>query len=324
MARNKARRAAGTKPKAKAESDLSALALLVLDVDGVLTDGGIILDSDGRDIKQFNSIDGAGIKYWQRAGGHVAIISGRSSPAVLHRATELGVTLVRQNAKDKLPAYQAILAELGLKERQAAVMGDDLPDLPLFWRCGFAVAPANAVPEVRAAANLVTETGTSIGTGTGRQVYLRDTCFGVSASCNPTTQLISTDPNGTLLGTEGILPSISASGRYVAFLAVTKSQATQASAAASKSAASATDSGYRQVFVRDTCLGAANCTPKTTRISLQPGDGSGTGTATAKPAGPAISGSADHVALAGGTTATLFMHSVAIDDGVFLALTKNQ
>jgi hypothetical protein len=68
----------------------------------------------------------------------------------------------------------------------------------------------------------------------------------------------------------------------------------------------------------------ANCTPKTTRISLQPGDGSGTGTGTAKPAGPAISGSADHVALAGGTTATLFMRSVAIDDGVFLALTKSQ
>jgi len=175
-----------------------------------------------------------------------------------------------------------------------------------------------------AAANLVTETGTSTGMGTGRQVYLRDTCFGVSAPCTPSTQLISTDPNGTLLGTEGILPSLSASGRYVAFLAVTKSQAAQASAATSKSAASTINSGYRQVFVRDTCLGVANCTPKTTRISLQPGDGSGTGTGTAKPAGPAISGSADHVALAGGTTATLFMRSVAIDDGVFLALTKSQ
>jgi hypothetical protein len=173
-----------------------------------------------------------------------------------------------------------------------------------------------------AAANLVTETGTSTGPGTGRQVYLRDTCFGVSASCTPSTQLISTDPNGTLLGTEGILPSLSASGRFVAFLAVTPSQATPASAATSKSAASASNSGYRQVFVRDTCLGATNCTPKTTRISLQPGDGSGTGIT--KPAGPAISGNADHVALAGGTTATLFMRSVAVDDGVFLALTKSQ
>jgi hypothetical protein len=170
-----------------------------------------------------------------------------------------------------------------------------------------------------AAANLVADAGS----GTGRQIYLRDTCFGVSASCTPTTQLVSTDPNGTLLGTEGILPSLSASGRFVAFLAVTPSQAAQASAATSKSLTSTTNSGYRQIFVRDTCLGVSNCTPKTTRISLQPGDGSGTGT-TSKPAGPAMSGSGDPVALAGGTTATLFMRSVAVDDGVFLALTKSQ
>jgi len=178
------------------------------------------------------------------------------------------------------------------------------------------------------AANLVTETGTSAAPGTGRQVYLRDTCFGVSGSCTPSTQLISTDPNGTLVGLEGILPSLSASGRFVAFLAVTPSPAAQGTSATSKSAASANNSGYRQVFVRDTCLGTANCTPKTTRISLQPGDGSGTGsgagTGTTKPAGPAISGGGDHVALAGGTTATLFMRSVAVDDGVFVALTKSQ
>jgi hypothetical protein len=176
-----------------------------------------------------------------------------------------------------------------------------------------------------AAANLVSETGATSTPGAGRQVYLRDTCFGVSGSCTPSTQLISTDPNGTLLGTEGLLPSLSASGRFVAFLAVTKSQSSPsaaASAATNKSAAGATNSGYRQIFVRDTCLGTANCTPKTTRISLQPGDGSGTGTT--KPAGPAISGSADHVALAGGTTATLFTRSVAINDDVFLALTKSQ
>ncbi|MGB8474168.1 MAG: hypothetical protein WCE61_08800 [Candidatus Acidiferrum sp.] len=166
-----------------------------------------------------------------------------------------------------------------------------------------------------AAANLVSQTTT------GRQVYLRDTCFGANTSCTPSTQLISTDPNGTLVGTESILPSISASGRFVAFLAVTPSQTAPDAAAAIKNMASTPNSGYRQVFVRDTCLGAANCTPQTTRISLQPGDGSGTGT-TAKPAGPAISGSADHVALSGGNMATLFTRSVAVDDGVFLALTK--
>jgi WD40-like Beta Propeller Repeat len=167
-----------------------------------------------------------------------------------------------------------------------------------------------------AAANLVS------AMGTGRQIYLRDTCFGVSSSCTPATQLISVDPDGSLVGTEGFLPSVSASGRFVAFLAVTQSQASDATNATAKSATSAINSGYRQVFVRDTCLGAANCTPKTTRISLQPGDGSGSGTN--KPAGPAISGSANHIALAGGGTATLFTRSVAVDDGVFLALTKNQ
>jgi hypothetical protein len=164
------------------------------------------------------------------------------------------------------------------------------------------------------ATNLVAESTT------GRQVYVRDTCFGVSAACTPSTQLISMDPNGALVGTEAILPSVSASGRFVAFLAVTPTHSSATSV--DKSGSNASNSGFRQVFVRDTCLGTANCTPKTTRISLEPSDGSETGTS--KPAGPAISGSANHVALAGGSTATLFTHSVAVDDGVFLALTKNQ
>jgi WD40-like Beta Propeller Repeat len=165
-----------------------------------------------------------------------------------------------------------------------------------------------------AATNLVAESST------GRQVYVRDTCFGVSAACTASTQLVSTDPNGALVGTEAILPSVSTSGRFVAFLAVTPTHSSVA--AVDKSGSNASNSGFRQVFVRDTCLGTANCTPKTTRISLQPGDGSATGTS--KPAGPAISGSANHVALAGGSGATLFTHSVAVDDGVFLALTKGQ
>lgn len=165
-----------------------------------------------------------------------------------------------------------------------------------------------------ASANLVAEPGS------GRQIYLRDTCLGVSAACAPATQLISTDPNGALGGTEAILPSVSASGRFVAFLAVTPNHS--AAASADKSGASASSSAFRQIFIRDTCLGAANCMPKTTRISLQPGDSSESGTS--KPAGPAISGGANHVALAGGNTATLFTRSVAVDDGVFLALTKNQ
>jgi hypothetical protein len=167
-----------------------------------------------------------------------------------------------------------------------------------------------------AAANLVA------GAASGRQIYLRDMCFGAtSPSCTPSTQLVSTDADGALVGTEGILPSVSASGRFIAFLAVTPSHAASKTASQAKSTAGATNSGYRQVFVRDTCLGAANCTPKTTRISLQPGDASST---EAKPVGPALSGSSSHVALSGANAATLFTRSVAVDDRVFLALTGNQ
>jgi len=133
-----------------------AIELLVLDVDGVLTDGRIVLDGAGRELKSFHVLDGAGIKYWLRVGKQAALLSGRSSPAVVARAAELGVTIVIQNAKDKLPAYESVLERLGLTDAQTAVMGDDLPDLLMMRRCGFAIAPANAVEEVRAAAAHVT------------------------------------------------------------------------------------------------------------------------------------------------------------------------
>ncbi len=133
------------------------IELLILDVDGVLTDGRIILDADGREMKQFNALDGAGIKYWQRVGKRIAIITGRESPAVAHRAAELGVKIVIQGAKDKLPAYESVLAELKLTDEQTAVMGDDLPDLPMMRRCGFPIAPVNAVQEVRQVAAIVTD-----------------------------------------------------------------------------------------------------------------------------------------------------------------------
>src|SRR5262249_52301138 len=164
-------------------------------------------------------------------------------------------------------------------------------------------------------------------------IYLRDTCSGATAaaSCVPATQLVSSDPEGALVGTESILPSVSASGRFVAFLAVTPShERASAAAGSSKSApspqgpaksAGAPNSGFRQVFVHDTCLGAAPCTPKTTRISLQPGDTSGTN---AKPAGPALSNNSSHVAVPGASSATIFTRSIAVDDRVFLALTAKQ
>ena len=155
----------------------------------------------------------------------------------------------------------------------------------------------------------------------GRQIYLRDTCLGAEASCAPSTQLVSTDTQGALVGTEAILPSVSASGRFVAFVAVTPSHANSKSATSMNGTAGTANSGYRQVFVRDTCLGASNCTPKTTRISLQPGDSPAT---EGKPAGPALSGSGEHVAIPDAKSSTIFGRAVAIDDRVFLALTGKQ
>ena len=149
----------------------------------------------------------------------------------------------------------------------------------------------------------------------GHQIYLRDTCAGAQGSCTPSTQIVSIDSNGALTGTESFLPSISASGRFVAFLAVTQSHAPQQTGVAP----GAKNSGYRQVFVRDTCVGVSGCTPNTSRISMQPGDGTSTA---AKLAGPAIGANGQSVALAG-QAATLFTRSVAIDDRVFLAITNS-
>jgi Tol biopolymer transport system component len=156
---------------------------------------------------------------------------------------------------------------------------------------------------------------------TGRQIYLRDTCSSAAASCKPATSLVSLDPNGALVGTESILPSVSSSGRFVAFVTVTPTHSSNQNAVQDKLPSSGNNSGYRQVFLRDTCLGVSICTPKTTRISLQSGDVTGTA---AKSAGPALSGSAGHVAISGGNAATLFTRSVAIDDRVFLAIANNQ
>ncbi|MBZ5528568.1 MAG: IPT/TIG domain-containing protein [Acidobacteriia bacterium] len=152
---------------------------------------------------------------------------------------------------------------------------------------------------------------TAAGAPSGRQIYLRDTCVGAAGACVLGTQLISTDAGGALAGAENILPSISASGRFVAFLSVTPSRAGEVAAGG----AGAPNSGYRQVFVRDTCIGAGGCTPQTTRISLQPGDAPAGGAAT----GPALSGDARRLALAG-RDATLFTPGAMIDDSFFHAL----
>ena len=136
---------------------LSNIQLLILDVDGVLTDGGIIRDDAGQQIKRFHVRDGAGIVLWRRLGKDVAIITGKESDVVSHRAQELGIQHIFQNVGNKLEAYSQLKDELGVSDDQIAYVGDDLPDLPVMRRVGVAIAVADAVEEVRAAAKYVTK-----------------------------------------------------------------------------------------------------------------------------------------------------------------------
>jgi 3-deoxy-D-manno-octulosonate 8-phosphate phosphatase (KDO 8-P phosphatase) len=146
----------------------TGVELLVLDVDGVLTDGGVRLDADGREVKQFFVRDGVALRSWSDAGKRSAIISGRSSPAVEARGRELGVWRVVQGAADKLWALQSVLADAGLEPRAICYVGDDLPDLPALRLCGLAVAVADADPQVRLEAHHVTRAGG--GRGAVREV----------------------------------------------------------------------------------------------------------------------------------------------------------
>lgn len=134
------------------------IRLVILDVDGVLTDGRIVYDANGVESKFFNVKDGHGIKLLQRAGIRVAIISGRESEVVTRRAAELGIDLVYQRALDKIGPYEEILEKTGLTDSEIAYMGDDLPDVPLLRRVGLAAAPADALEYVLSHAHLVTAT----------------------------------------------------------------------------------------------------------------------------------------------------------------------
>ena len=136
---------------------LEAIRAVICDVDGVLTDGSIYLGSDGQELKAFNAWDGAGIKYLLRSGIEVALLTGRHSEVVDRRAAELGIEHVRQGAKLKGPACDELLADLGIGEAEACYIGDDLVDIPVLRRVGYAVAVADARPEVRAIADYVTE-----------------------------------------------------------------------------------------------------------------------------------------------------------------------
>jgi len=135
---------------------LSKVKILIMDVDGVLTDGRIVLDSHGGEVKAFHAHDGAGIKYLHRAGLLSAILSGRASQAVMERAGELEIQDVYQGFKDKIAGYEEIKSRHGLRDEQVCYIGDDLPDIPVLRQAGYAVAVPAAPPEVKAVAHYVT------------------------------------------------------------------------------------------------------------------------------------------------------------------------
>jgi 3-deoxy-D-manno-octulosonate 8-phosphate phosphatase (KDO 8-P phosphatase) len=131
--------------------------LLMMDVDGVLTDGRIIQDSHGQELKVFDVKDGHGIVMAHRAKLQTALISGRESETTVRRAQELGIALVFQKTWNKLEVYERILADTKYTPDEVAYVGDDLVDIPLLRRVGLAVAVADAVDEVKATAHLITQ-----------------------------------------------------------------------------------------------------------------------------------------------------------------------
>jgi 3-deoxy-D-manno-octulosonate 8-phosphate phosphatase (KDO 8-P phosphatase) len=145
-----------------------AVKLLLFDVDGVLTDGSLFLDNRGEEYKAFNSRDGHGLKMLQRNGVAVGIITGRESQIVAHRTRELGIQHVRQGCADKFPVYEQLIAELGLQPEQVGFVGDDVVDLPIMLRVGFAVSPQDGHFLVKRHAHWVTPSGG--GRGAGRDV----------------------------------------------------------------------------------------------------------------------------------------------------------
>jgi 3-deoxy-D-manno-octulosonate 8-phosphate phosphatase (KDO 8-P phosphatase) len=135
---------------------LKHIRLLLLDVDGVLTDGKIIYNDQGAEIKEFNVRDGLGIRMLILAGIQVGIVTGRSCPALRHRCDNLGIELVLDGVKDKSVVLEDIVQKLHTASDEIAFLGDDLPDLPLMRRVGLSISVADAHPLVTAEAQLVT------------------------------------------------------------------------------------------------------------------------------------------------------------------------
>ncbi|MBI9018530.1 MAG: HAD-IIIA family hydrolase [Phycisphaerae bacterium] len=138
-------------------TDKLNIKMLVMDVDGVLTDGGIIYDSCGNESKRFNVHDGAWLKIWQRLGLQTAVITGRQSVAVDRRMTELGIDFVYQNAKVKIGVFENLVKESGINPQEMAYIGDDVMDLPVLRRVGYAVTVPDAIDEVKSHCDYITK-----------------------------------------------------------------------------------------------------------------------------------------------------------------------
>ena len=134
---------------------ITPIKLLILDVDGVLTDGKIIYNDRGEEIKAFNVRDGHGLKLLMRAGIGIALLTGRKSKVVLHRARDLGIRNVYQRVTNKIEVYEKILKGEKLKDENVGFVGDDLVDIPVLKRVGFSAAVGDAIPEVREVADYV-------------------------------------------------------------------------------------------------------------------------------------------------------------------------
>ena len=155
--------------KKNIKEKLKKIKLLILDVDGVMTDGGIIMDSEGRELKKFNVRDGHGIKVLQRYGIKVAILTGRQSKVVEYRAKDLDIKDVYQKVFNKKEVFEKILKKHKVSADEAAYMGDDIIDIPVLKRVGFSAAVADAVDVVKKSVDYITK-------NTGGHGAVRELC----------------------------------------------------------------------------------------------------------------------------------------------------
>lgn len=136
-------------PESEIHTRLKRIRLLLLDVDGVLTDGNVTYLDDGQETKSFNVKDGLGLRLLMDAGIGVGIVTGRRAPALIHRCNNLGIELVFDGIQDKTTALKQVVDQVGVKPEHIAFIGDDLPDLPIMTRVGLSVAVGNAVELVQ-------------------------------------------------------------------------------------------------------------------------------------------------------------------------------